>query len=95
MSGAVTGMVRKSRADRIQQRSGVNKMILSPRAGGVGLTLMAANHVIPRLRWWIGKTPRHPRYGEHSVDLRLNRLMEHGGPWIAVSSSPRSCARAV
>ncbi len=27
-------------------------MILSPRAGGVGLTLTAANHVIHLSRWW-------------------------------------------
>lgn len=27
-------------------------MILSPKAGGVGLTLTAANHVIHLSRWW-------------------------------------------
>ena len=27
-------------------------MVLSPRAGGVGLTLTAANHVIHLSRWW-------------------------------------------
>jgi SNF2 family DNA or RNA helicase len=27
-------------------------MILSPRAGGVGLTLTSANHVIHLSRWW-------------------------------------------
>lgn len=27
-------------------------MILSPRAGGVGLTLTAANHVVHLSRWW-------------------------------------------
>jgi hypothetical protein len=27
-------------------------MILSPRAGGVGLTLISANHVIHLSRWW-------------------------------------------
>jgi SNF2 family DNA or RNA helicase len=27
-------------------------MLLSPRAGGVGLTLTAANHVIHLERWW-------------------------------------------
>ncbi len=31
---------------------GFDAMILSPRAGGVGLTLTRANHVIHLSRWW-------------------------------------------
>jgi hypothetical protein len=40
------------RVEEFQERSGFGVMILSPRAGGVGLTLTAANHVIHIARWW-------------------------------------------
>ena len=52
VNGAVSGRVRKERVDVFQDRSGFDVMILSPRAGGVGLTLTAANHVIHLSRWW-------------------------------------------
>lgn len=52
VNGAVSGRVRKARVDAFQDRSGFDVMILSPRAGGVGLTLTAANHVIHLARWW-------------------------------------------
>ena len=52
INGAVAGPERKARVDRFQQRSGFDVMLLSPRAGGVGLTLTAANHVIHLSRWW-------------------------------------------
>ena len=52
VNGAVSGRVRKARVDAFQDRSGFDVMILSPRAGGVGLTLTAANHVIHLSRWW-------------------------------------------
>ena len=52
INGAVAGDTRKARVDRFQERSGFDVMILSPRAGGVGLTLTAANHVIHLSRWW-------------------------------------------
>ena len=52
ISGDVAGDTRKTRADRFQDRTGFDVMILSPRAGGVGLTLTAANHVIHLSRWW-------------------------------------------
>ena len=32
--------------------SGFDAMLLSPRAGGVGLTITSANHVIHLARWW-------------------------------------------
>ena len=74
-------------------------MILSPRAGGVGLTLTSANHVIHLSRWWnpavedqctdrvyrIGQRrdvhvylpiATHPRFGDHSFDVRLDQLLE-------------------
>ncbi len=52
INGAVAGRIRKRRVDTFQQREGFDVMILSPRAGGVGLTLTAANHVIHLSRWW-------------------------------------------
>ena len=52
INGTVTGSVRKSRVDIFQKRKGFDVMLLSPRAGGVGLTLTAANHVIHLSRWW-------------------------------------------
>lgn len=52
VNGSVSGRVRKERVDVFQDRSGFDVMILSPRAGGVGLTLTAANHVIHLSRWW-------------------------------------------
>jgi hypothetical protein len=53
ISGAVAGRERQARVDRFQQApEGFDVMLLSPRAGGVGLTLTRANHVIHLDRWW-------------------------------------------
>jgi superfamily II DNA or RNA helicase len=53
INGQVTGELRQKRVHAFQQSRGVfDVMILSPRAGGVGLTLTAANHVIHLSRWW-------------------------------------------
>ncbi len=52
INGTVAGETRKARVDTFQDRTGFDVMILSPRAGGVGLTLTAANHVIHLSRWW-------------------------------------------
>ena len=52
VNGAVSGRTRKARVDVFQQRPGFDVMVLSPRAGGVGLTVTAANHVIHLSRWW-------------------------------------------
>jgi len=52
INGTVTGKIRKARVDLFQDRMGFDVMVLSPRAGGVGLTLTAANHVIHLSRWW-------------------------------------------
>ena len=52
VNGRVTGDTRKRRVDAFQNRRGFDVMLLSPRAGGVGLTLTAANHVIHLSRWW-------------------------------------------
>lgn len=53
INGSVSGQARQGRVDRFQAGgSGFDVMILSPRAGGVGLTLTAANHAIHLSRWW-------------------------------------------
>ncbi|PWG03517.1 DEAD/DEAH box helicase [Sphingosinicella humi] len=53
ISGNVSGPKRQERVDAFQaQANGFNVMILSPKAGGVGLTLTAANHVVHLTRWW-------------------------------------------
>lgn len=52
INGMVAGETRKARVDTFQDRAGFDVMLLSPRAGGVGLTLTAANHVIHLSRWW-------------------------------------------
>ena len=52
ISGAVSGPKRQERVNRFQKEGGFDVLILSPRAGGVGLTLTAANHVIHLSRWW-------------------------------------------
>lgn len=54
ISGSVDGDKRKQRVDVFQhgEIGEFDVMILSPKAGGVGLTLTAANHVIHLSRWW-------------------------------------------
>ena len=52
-NGDVGGAARQARVDRFQAAAdGFDVMLLSPRAGGVGLTLTRANHVIHLARWW-------------------------------------------
>ncbi|MET3912102.1 hypothetical protein ABID59_006472 [Bradyrhizobium sp. S3.3.6] len=53
INGDVAGENRQKLVDKFQEERGTfDVMILSPRAGGVGLTLTAANHVIHLSRWW-------------------------------------------
>ena len=53
INGSVDGSQRQARVDAFQMSAeGFDAMILSPRAGGVGLTLTRANHVIHLSRWW-------------------------------------------
>ncbi len=53
ISGEVQGIKRQQIVNAFQSRPGqFDVMILSPKAGGVGLTLTAANHVIHLSRWW-------------------------------------------
>ncbi len=52
INGQVSTEARQSRVDSFQRDVGFDVMLLSPKAGGVGLTLTAANHVIHLSRWW-------------------------------------------
>jgi len=53
INGTVAGSSRQARVERFQKAGDeFDVMILSPRAGGVGLTLTRANHVIHLSRWW-------------------------------------------
>jgi hypothetical protein len=52
INGEVNTQLRQDRVDEFQSREGFDVMILSPKAGGVGITLTAANHVIHLSRWW-------------------------------------------
>ncbi len=53
ISGEIAGAERQKRVNRFQQDANIfDVMILSPKAGGVGITLTAANHVIHLSRWW-------------------------------------------
>jgi superfamily II DNA or RNA helicase len=53
INGTVPGPRRHALVAAFQQAAdGFAVMILSPKAGGVGLTLTAANHVIHLSRWW-------------------------------------------
>lgn len=53
INGTVAGAARHIRVERFQHgRSGFDVMLISPRAGGVGLTLTRANHVVHLTRWW-------------------------------------------
>ncbi|WP_298672533.1 DEAD/DEAH box helicase [uncultured Sphingomonas sp.] len=53
INGSVAGPKRQEMVNAFQAEDGrFDVMILSPKAGGVGLTLTAANHVIHLSRWW-------------------------------------------
>lgn len=52
INGEVSTDKRQDRVSQFQMGAGFDVMLLSPKAGGVGLTLTAANHVIHLSRWW-------------------------------------------
>ena len=52
INGTVNVQERQKRVQEFEGKQGFDVMILSPKAGGVGLTLTAANHVIHLSRWW-------------------------------------------
>lgn len=52
INGMVKTEARQARVNAFQENRDFDIMLLSPKAGGVGLTLTAANHVIHLSRWW-------------------------------------------
>jgi SNF2 family DNA or RNA helicase len=52
INGEIDALKRQKRVDEFQASKDFDVMILSPKAGGVGITLTAANHVIHLSRWW-------------------------------------------
>ena len=53
INGATPGQKRQGLVDAFERRKrGFDLMLLSPKAAGVGLTIIAANHVIHLSRWW-------------------------------------------
>ncbi|MCA9759753.1 MAG: DEAD/DEAH box helicase, partial [Candidatus Eisenbacteria bacterium] len=53
LNGTVSGARRATMVETFQSEPDqFDVMILSPKAGGVGLTLTEANHVIHLMRWW-------------------------------------------
>lgn len=52
INGEVNTEDRQQIVNAFQTEGGFDVMLLSPKAGGVGLTLTAANHVIHLSRWW-------------------------------------------
>ena len=52
INGDMKGEIRKKTVDLFSQKEGFNIMIISPRAGGVGLNIVSANHIIHLDRWW-------------------------------------------
>lgn len=59
--------------ERFNRQQGFAVMIVSPRAGGVGLNITGANHVIHYMRWW------NPAV-ESQATARVHRI----GQWRAV-----------
>ena len=92
INGGVAGDQRQNAVDAFQAGPrGFDAMILSPKAGGVGLTLTAANHVIHLSRWWNPAvedqaTDRAFRIGQtRDVHVYLPQS-EHPDPAIAPTS---------
>jgi SNF2 family DNA or RNA helicase len=67
INGTVPGPKRQALVNAFQTGTGFDVMILSPKAGGVGITLTAANHVIHLSRWW------NPAVEDQSTD-RVYRI---------------------
>jgi superfamily II DNA or RNA helicase len=84
ISGDVAGDIRQQLVDRFQAGGpGFDVMILSPRAGGVGLTLTAANHVIHLSRWW------NPAVEDQATD-RVYRIGQDKDVhiWLPIAEHP-------
>lgn len=92
INGEVPGIKRQRIVDVFQQNPGqFDVMILSPKAGGVGLTLTAANHVIHLSRWWNPAvedqaTDRVFRIGQEKDVFVYLPMAVHPDPAIKTSS---------
>lgn len=92
ISGAVPGIRRQQIVNDFQGRlDQFDVMILSPKAGGVGLTLTAANHVIHLSRWWNPAvedqaTDRVYRIGQQKNVFVYLPMAVHPDPSIRASS---------
>lgn len=67
IKGDIAGPSRQKAVHAFQAEPGFDVMLLTPKAGGVGLTLTAANHVIHLSRWW------NPAVEDQSTD-RVYRI---------------------
>jgi len=92
INGQVPGPNRQAIVRRFQEQGGgFDVLILSPKAGGVGLTITSANHVIHLSRWWNPAvedqaTDRVYRIGQtRPVTVHLP-LAVHPDPSIAAAS---------
>ena len=84
ISGEVAGEGRQRLVDAFQSGpAGFDAMILSPRAGGVGLTITAANHVIHLSRWW------NPAVEDQATD-RVYRIGQERDVtvWLPIARHP-------
>jgi SNF2 domain-containing protein/helicase-like protein len=84
ISGKVPGAKRQDIVDTFQSNpKGFDVLILSPKAGGVGLTITAANHVIHLSRWW------NPAVEDQSTD-RVFRIgqRKNVSVYLPVAVSP-------
>ena len=52
INGSMSGENRKKTVDKFSASQDFNILIISPRAGGVGLNIVSANHIIHLERWW-------------------------------------------
>ena len=53
INGAISGESRQNYVNQFQsEKDGFGTILISPKAGGIGLTLTAANNVIHLERWW-------------------------------------------
>lgn len=84
ISGSVAGDLRQRLVDDFQARPlGFDVMILSPKAGGVGLTITAANHVIHLTRWW------NPAVEDQATDraYRIGQTKDVS-VWVPIAEHP-------
>jgi hypothetical protein len=89
ISGLVAGELRQKLVDDFQARPpGFDVMILSPKAGGIGLTITAANHVIHLTRWW------NPAVEDQATD-RAYRIGQTKDVtvWIPIAEHPDPALR--